>query len=147
MQEIGKYLIFNNGLIFSKKSNRFIGYNQSDGYKKVRNPILGQHYIHRIVYTAFNGIIEDGLQIDHINCKKDDNRLINLRLSTSKQNQLNRGCNKNNKLQIKNIYEGRNTYHFVFKSNYLYSNKILEKVIEFRNNYLNNLIDKEFVRY
>lgn len=45
--------------------------------------------IHRLVWEAFNGPIPEGLQIDHINTIRDDNRLANLRVVTSKENNAN----------------------------------------------------------
>lgn len=42
--------------------------------------------VHRIVWEAFNGEIPNDLQIDHINGVRDDNRLVNLRVVTPKEN-------------------------------------------------------------
>ena len=42
--------------------------------------------VHRFVYECHNGIIPEGLVIDHINDKKDDNRLCNLQLMSQQQN-------------------------------------------------------------
>ena len=35
-------------------------------------------YIHRLVYLSFRGPIEDGLEVDHVNGDRNDNRLANL---------------------------------------------------------------------
>lgn len=66
--------------------------------------------------------------IDHINRDKKDNRKINLRIVTRQQNCMNRGCNKNNILQIKGVslekngryraticVNGKNVYLGIFK--------------------------------
>lgn len=45
--------------------------------------------VHRLVWKAFNGEIPEGLEIDHINRVKDDNRLSNLRAVTRSDNQRN----------------------------------------------------------
>lgn len=50
-------------------------------------------YAHRLVYSAFVGVIPDNTYIDHINRIRNDNRLINLRAVT-------RIVNANNKKQI-----------------------------------------------
>lgn len=47
---------------------------------------LATYMIHRLVWTCFNGEIPKGKEIDHINKKKMDNRLSNLRLLTRQEN-------------------------------------------------------------
>lgn len=42
--------------------------------------------IHRLVYETFVGEIPEGMQVNHINERKNDNRLENLNLMTPKQN-------------------------------------------------------------
>ena len=46
-----------------------------------------KHYmVHRLVWSAFNSSIPEGLQVNHINEIKSDNRLENLNLMTCKEN-------------------------------------------------------------
>lgn len=45
-----------------------------------------KYQVHRFVWECFNGIIPDGLEIDHINNIRDDNRLCNLQLLTPREN-------------------------------------------------------------
>ena len=45
---------------------------------------------HRLIWTLLNGDIPEGLEIDHINYNKSDNRIINLRLCTHHQNSQNK---------------------------------------------------------
>lgn len=44
--------------------------------------------LHRLVWQSFNGPIEAGLQINHINGRPDDNRLSNLEVCTASENNL-----------------------------------------------------------
>jgi len=46
-------------------------------------------YAHRLVWETFNGAIPDGMEIDHINSVRDDNRISNLRCVTHSENMLN----------------------------------------------------------
>jgi len=45
---------------------------------------------HRLVYIWYNGDIPDGIEIDHINRQRADNRIENLRLVTKQENSYNR---------------------------------------------------------
>ncbi|MGL4002106.1 HNH endonuclease [Pantoea eucalypti] len=51
---------------------------------------------HRVLYTLARGCIPEGMVIDHINGKRSDNRLSNLRVVTKRMNDQNRtkarGC-------------------------------------------------------
>ena len=51
-----------------------------------KNSIQKWYQVHRIVWEAFNGSIPEGLQVNHINEIKTDNRLENLNLMTCKEN-------------------------------------------------------------
>ena len=51
-----------------------------------KNSIQKFYYVHRFVWEAFNGQIPAGLQVNHINEVKTDNRLENLNLMTPKEN-------------------------------------------------------------
>lgn len=82
------------------------------GYKTDRDyidvAIDGKTYAaHRIAWVLHYGAqIPDGMQIDHINGVKDDNRIKNLRLATHSQNFWNKGARKNSKSGLKGA-----TYH------------------------------------
>lgn len=59
------------------------------GYRQVivnMKPLLE----HRIIWEMHHGPIPDGLQLDHRNGVRHDNRLENLRLATPSQNMINR---------------------------------------------------------
>lgn len=56
---------------------------------------------HRLAYLISHGEIEDGMQIDHINGIRDDNRASNLRKVSSKMNKENlHAAHSRNKLGI-----------------------------------------------
>ena len=71
------------------------------GYSQVQ--INGKQYaIHRIVWLWVYGDWPKQ-QIDHINGIRSDNRLVNLREASPKENQQNRGINKNNTSGYRNV--------------------------------------------
>ena len=57
----------------------------TNGYRRI---VINKkvYQAHRLIWMFHNGDIETGLQIDHINQIKDDNRIENLRLATRSQN-------------------------------------------------------------
>ena len=60
-----------------------------NGYYQValiKNSKVRFYLVHRLVFGAFNATIPEGLQVNHINEIKSDNRLSNLNLMTSKEN-------------------------------------------------------------
>ena len=65
------------------------GYINTNGYILFREHNRHKILAHRFVYEVFYGIIPEGMQIDHINGVKTDNRILNLRLATPKENQNN----------------------------------------------------------
>jgi hypothetical protein len=102
--------------------------NHIDGYCQVKfdNTMIFYHIIIWILSTGKD--IPTGLEIDHINGNRIDNRMTNLRLVTSRGNSQNMGkhrdgklvgCyyNKHNKKFIASIYiSGKNVYIGLFKT-------------------------------
>ena len=61
----------------------------SDGYRQVN--IKGKKYkVHRIVMLMCYGFYGEGLEVDHINHVRNDNRLVNLRFVTHGENSKNK---------------------------------------------------------
>lgn len=61
---------------------------ERDGYRRIA--VDGHHaVVARIVYEVFVEQIPDGMEIDHINTVRDDNRVDNLRAVTHRENLLN----------------------------------------------------------
>ena len=66
----------------------YFGVPMKNGYREVcvsGSPAL----VHRIVYEVFVGAVEDGIESDHIDADPENNKLINLRAVTSKENSAN----------------------------------------------------------
>ena len=61
-------------------------------------------YVHRLVWEYVHGDIPEGMEIDHINRVKDDNRICNLRLVTHKQNGENHLAPSTNTSGIKGVH-------------------------------------------
>lgn len=82
-----------NGTVFSKISNRFIGTKMKKGYIRVTlHDDDGKIYhfqLHRLIWMEANGQIPSGYEIDHINTVRDDNRISNLRIMTHQENSNN----------------------------------------------------------
>lgn len=97
------YYVTDQGEIYDKWGKKLKGYKRSSGYKYHSINYKGK-LEHRIVWEAFFGEIPDNMEIDHINTKRDDNRLDNLRLVTHQQN-----CN--NPSTLTNYSRGNTTGH------------------------------------
>ncbi len=65
-----------------------VGSLKIDGYTYV-SVNSKQHLCHRLIWVYHNGDIPEGLQIDHINGIRDDNKIDNLRLVTNQENAFN----------------------------------------------------------
>lgn len=80
---------YDNGNLIRLSNNKISGSLRKDGYRNVSYN-KKCYYQHRIIWELHNGAIPDGMEIDHINHNKSDNRIENLRLVTKRGNALNR---------------------------------------------------------
>ena len=64
------------------------GFLDANGYRRIEHRRVRARE-HRIVWILHHGEIPAGLQIDHINRDRSDNRIENLRLATHRQNKHN----------------------------------------------------------
>ena len=83
------------------KSIGEVGFINSNGYRYI-NCFGKTQACHRIIWLLMYGYWPKN--IDHINRIKSDNRPINLRDVSKRENGLNRGANKNNMTGLKGVY-------------------------------------------
>lgn len=91
LPNFSSYIILpNEGLIWSNKRGKFIGSKNSDGYYQTTltddNGRQTNGLIHRFIYEAVNGPIPSGMDVNHIDENKFNNRIDNLNLMTHKNN-------------------------------------------------------------
>lgn len=86
------YVIFADGNIYSRLTKKMLkSWEMKDGYMRIGLRICGKrkmYLVHRLVAEAFLGEIRDGLEVNHINAIKSDNRVENLEIVTPRENQL-----------------------------------------------------------
>lgn len=91
-RDYSNYEVFEDGRIWSYKKKRFMKpKTNNSGYQLVflsnEEEKMKGYLVHRIVYETFSGEpIPEGMQVNHINEIKTDNRFENLNLMTPKQN-------------------------------------------------------------
>lgn len=105
---VGRFFwISKSGKGIKKSKNGEVGSYDSHGYRQVR--ILGNLYKeHQLVWFYVYGEWANN-QLDHINHKRDDNRIENLRLSSFEENAKNRPMQKNNKTGHVGVYLSKRT--------------------------------------
>tara|TARA_R110002126_G_scaffold722_6_gene4599 strand:+ start:6717 stop:7193 length:477 start_codon:yes stop_codon:yes gene_type:complete len=102
------YLIYEDGRVFSKKSNRFLKpYNTKKGYLHIdlhKNNKRKIHKIHRLVGLHYIPNPDNKPQIDHKDRNKLNNDISNLRWMTNKENCNNKGMKITNQSGYTNIH-------------------------------------------
>ena len=89
VKSLAKYKNGNGGSKFWIKEKILNPKKMENGYLRVvlhKNREKKYFQVHRLVYETFVGEIPDGMQCNHINEIKSDNRLENLNLMTPKEN-------------------------------------------------------------
>jgi hypothetical protein len=93
------YLIYKDGRVWSKKSNKFLKQKKDKYYRLGIININGERkfkLIHRLIAEHYIPNFENKPEVDHMNRDCFDNRIENLRWVDRKENQENRGTFKNN---------------------------------------------------
>ena len=82
------YLVSDHGDIFNIKRDKMLNKTIHHEYVTAYNKISrgGSAFVHRIVYETFVGDIPEGMQINHLDGNKQNNKLDNLELCTASQN-------------------------------------------------------------
>ncbi len=73
-------------------------------YKTVglnKNARTTMQYVHRLVWSAFNGLIDKGMEVNHKDGNKVNNRLTNLEIVTRKENAAHAILNGLNKICVR----------------------------------------------
>jgi hypothetical protein len=142
------YLIFEDGRVFSKKSNIFLkAFTDTEGYKRLNLNKDGKRKIfriHRLMALHYIPNPNNYPCVDHKDRNRQNNSIDNLRWVTPSMNQQNTGVRKNNKLSIKNISPHGNGNGYMFVKNmkgkiHRKYFKTLEDAIKYKEEYLNQL--------
>jgi hypothetical protein len=125
------YLIYPDGRVFSKKTNKFKTHcNNGTGYKYVSfYPNQKNYYVHRLIAIHYLPNPDNLPEVDHINMIRDDNRLENLRWVTKSQNEKNKGLTKRNTTGFKYIGWRGDSYKFCRQNCKVKSSKNLSKML------------------
>lgn len=84
-----KHEVSNLGRVRDKLTKRLLGYKNSKGYLSVGFGQQSNLALHRVIYFSFHPELlqdKDFYVIDHINGKRDDNRIENLRAISNLEN-------------------------------------------------------------
>lgn len=91
---IRKYRYTEDGKLHRKDNNTAVGSLTPRGYLTTMFAGTPKR-LHRMIYIMHNGEIPSGMEIDHINHIRTDNRISNLRIVSSSDNMKNKSLYKN----------------------------------------------------
>lgn len=86
LHEQSRYLVWPAKGVIYGRSGEPVGAVCADGYVRLGGNRNGVLYAHRLIWETVHGPIPSGLEIDHRNGRKSDNRIVNLDLVTRQEN-------------------------------------------------------------
>jgi hypothetical protein len=96
----------NDSVLFAKAGDICGGINSASSYVTYRFMYHYKTYlVHRVIWELHNGVIEDGLQIDHVDGNPANNKLCNLRLVTPTVNSKNAKLRSDNTSGKQGVYK------------------------------------------
>ena len=117
------YLIYEDGRVWSKTSNKFLKQRSNTKgkylYVNLYNPKRKTLKIHRLIALHFIPNPNNKPTVDHINRIRTDNRIENLRWATRQEQTDNRDfCSNTNEKYISKMTNGTNYYYNIYRKNY-----------------------------
>ena len=112
-ETLAKHVTYNKntGQFHYLKNNRLIDNKNYLGYTRIS--INGKRYLaHRMAWIWVYGSIDEKSEIDHLNQKREDNRIINLRAGISRDNKRNRALQSNNTTGINGVSYDKKTQSY-----------------------------------
>jgi len=151
INDFPNYLIYEDGRVFSIKSDRFLSPCKIKGYLHVglcKNRKRYMKRVHRLLAETFIPNPDNKPEVDHIDRNKTNNNLSNLRWATKSENMLNIGVRRDNKLGLKNIcydkFEDRYKFEKVInKIKHTKCFKTKEEAISYKEQYLLDITDND----
>ena len=106
------YLIYDDGRVFSKTSNRFLKPTVgNDGYSRIGlyNIKCKKFLLHRLIAMHYIPNLENNPEVDHIDGNKLNNFIENLRWASTSQNAMNKRKQTRNKSGLKGVSFNKKT--------------------------------------
>jgi hypothetical protein len=102
-EELVSRVRYEDGNLYWLKSGKKAGcFKRGDGYGCIRvNKKL--ILLHRAIWIYHNGEIPEGMDIDHVDGDRANNRIENIRLASRSQNLMNKGARRDNKAGVKHV--------------------------------------------
>jgi len=127
------YLIYQDGRVYSKRTNKYLKSSLSEGYLRVslcHKQKKYKKYIHRLIAEHYIPNNNNYPQVDHIDRNRINNNIENLRWVDLKTQNQNKGQFKNNTSGHKYIIKNYNKYRFTKTYNHKNTYKIFNSLTD-----------------